>query len=102
MAIISRPFLTVDEVAGLLRVSREWVLRAIHQGTLGHFIVASKPRITPEQLFDWLRLMEKTPKYGARGLSVLEREGTWELTDDGWQWHPQAETGGRHTGGSTE
>jgi len=92
MSIISRPFLTVDEVSDLLRVSREWVLRAIHQGTLGHFIIAAKPRITPEQLFDWLQLMEKTPKYGVRALSVLGREGIWELTEEGWQWRPNPET----------
>jgi excisionase family DNA binding protein len=98
MAIISRPFLTVDEISDLLRVSREWVLRAIHQGTLGHFIIAAKPRITPEQLFEWLRLMEKTPKYGARALSVLEREGIWELTEDGWQWRPHPETARPETG----
>ena len=81
MAIVSRPFLTIDEVADLIRVNRAWVLRAIHQGTLGHFVIANRPRITPEQLFDWLRLMEKTPKYGARQLSVLGREGIWELTE---------------------
>jgi len=92
MAIISRPFLTVDEVSDLLRVSREWVLRATRHGTLGHFIVAGKPRVTPQQLFDWLALMEKATKYGARGLSVLGREGIWELTDDGWQWRPNTET----------
>lgn len=91
MAIISRPFLTIDEVADLIRVNRAWVLRAIHQGTLGHFVIANRPRITPEQLFDWLRMKEKPPTYNPRELSVLGREDVWELTDDGWQWRRQAE-----------
>ena len=88
MAIITRPFMTVAEVADLLRVSSEWVLRATRQGTLGHFLIAGKPRITPQQIIDWLGLMEKTPKFGVQGLSVLGREGVWELTEDGWQWRP--------------
>ena len=83
------PFLSIDEVADLLRVSREWVLRATRQGTLGCFLVAGKPRIMPEQLFDWLVLLEKTPKYGVRGLSVLGRDGIWALTEDGWVWWPK-------------
>lgn len=98
MSIICRPFLTVDEVADLLRVRREWVLQAIHQGTLGCFRIAGKHRITPEQLTDWLSLMERTPKYGVRGLSVLGREGIWKLTEDGWQWRPNAEMERREAG----
>ena len=83
------PFLTVDEIADLLKVGREWVLRACRQGTLGHFVVAGKPRITPEQLIDWLALMEKTPKYEARGLHAFQRDGALELSEDGWIWRPK-------------
>ena len=99
MAIISRPFLNIDEVADLIRCNRTWVLRAIHQGTLGHFLIANRPRITPQQLFDWLLLMEKTPTYGTQQLNVLGREGIWDLTEDGWQWRPQAEATRDETSG---
>jgi len=88
VSVVARPFLTVDEIADLLRVGRDWVLRALTQGTGGHFIVAGKPRITPEQLIDWLRLLERTPKYGVHGLTVLGRDGLWLLTPDGWFWRP--------------
>jgi excisionase family DNA binding protein len=83
------PFLTVDEIGELLRVSRAWVLRATRQGTLAYFLIAGKPRITPEQLFDWLLMMEKTAKYNAKGLSVLGRDGTWSFSTDGWTWVPR-------------
>jgi excisionase family DNA binding protein len=93
MAIIAHPFLTVNELAELVRVSPDWIRKEIKWGRLGCFYVGGRPRIAPEQIFDWLVLVEKTPKYGARSLSVLGRDGIWERTFDGWRWKPYAPEG---------
>lgn len=98
MEITLKPFLTVDEVADLVRVSRDWVLKEIHRGRLGCHRIAGRVRIRPEQLYAWLRLTEKLPEGARSELTIAEKQGEWQLTADGWRWVPKAGAAGSPSG----
>lgn len=81
-----KPLLTLRESADLARTSPNWLKKQIDRGTLGCFRVAAKILISPEQLFDFLALMEHRPKIGGRGFTAFARDGVPSLTQEGWVW----------------
>ena len=91
MSIGPKPLLTLREVAELARTSPDWLKTQIERGLLGHFRVAGKILISPEQIGDFLALMEKRPKVGGRGFTAFGRDGVPVLTDDGWEWRSKAD-----------
>jgi hypothetical protein len=84
-----RPLLTLREASELTRTSPDWLKRQIDKGVLGCFKVAGKILISPEQVADFLALLEKRPKVGAPGFTAFARDGVPVLTDEGWILQPK-------------
>jgi hypothetical protein len=92
-----KPLLTLREAAELVRTSPGWLQGQIDRGLLGCFKVAGKILISPEQISDFMALVEKRPRVGVRGFTAFARDGVPILTDEGWILQPKAEANGnRH------
>ena len=87
------PLMTLREAAELARSSPDWLKKQIERGLLGCFRVAGKIVISPEQLADFLALVEKRPKIGGRGFTAFARDGIPVFTDNGWIWRPKNHSG---------
>jgi len=90
----AKPLLTLREASELTRTSPDWLKSQIDRGLLGCFRIAGKILISPEQVSDFLALLEKRPKIGARGFSAFARDGVPMRTDDGWVWRRPRENNG--------
>ncbi len=87
----AKPLLTLREASELTRTSQDWLKTQIDRGLLGCFRVAGRILISPEQVTDFLTLMERRPKIGGRGFTAFARDGVPMQTTNGWVWRRSRE-----------